>query len=446
MRKIAFIIMILLLVVNIGTVWAESDVHHEAKSLSVYSVIPFILMLLSIAVIPLKWEHWWEDNFHKLIISAVLGIPMGVFFFIFDYHELLHVLEEYIAFIIYVGSLFVISGGILLRGDVKVSPKVNTAIIAIGACLASFIGTPGASMLLIRPLLRINGNRKYVKHTVIFFIFLVSNIGGCLTPLGDPPLYLGYLEGVPFTWTFVLWKNWLFMVILVLIVFYFFDSYYFRKENKEELYKGAGRQKLQMVGLNNFLWLGGVMASVAFLPYFPLREIVMLLMVVISLKTTPKGFREENKFTYHPVIEVAFLFIGIFLTMIPALYILRTRGTELGVTEPWQFFWITGFLSSFLDNAPTYLTFFSLGQSLGGENLVALTGVAQDILIAISIGAVFMGANTYIGNGPNFMVKAISDEAGYKMPSFLGYMVWSFGILVPLFLIVTFVTFVWGIL
>ena len=412
-----------------------SDGHEFVPPVA--AVIPFILMLLSIAIIPLIKEHWWENNNNKLLVSLILGIPIGIYVIMHDYHEFLHVGEEYISFIIYVGSLFIIAGGIVLRGDIKVSPKVNTLIIAIGAVIASFIGTPGAAMLLIRPLLRINADRKNIKHTVIFFIFLVCNCGGCLTPLGDPPLFLGYLRGVPFSWTFRLWPEWLFVIAVTLIVYYLFDSYFYKKETGGVTPPPVDHPKpFRIVGLINFLWLAGVILSVAFLPIFPYREFVMLTMVGLSLKTTADSLREENQFSYHPVLEVAYLFIGIFVTMIPALILLRLRGGDFGMTEPWQFFWVTGTLSAFLDNAPTYLTFFSLAQGLDVAGpTVAETGVNEFILRGISLGAVFMGAMTYIGNGPNFMVKAIADESGIKMPSFLGYMLWSIPILIPIFIL-----------
>ena len=445
-RKI-IVMGVVLLFILVSPSFAEEEAHH-AVSLPLITIVPFIVMLLCIALIPLIKEHWWEDNWHKLIISCILGIPMGIYILFHDYIELLETMEEYLSFIIYVGSLFVVAGGIMIKGDIKVSPKVNTLFIGIGGLLASFIGTPGASMLLIRPVLRINSGRKYIMHTVIFFIFIVSNIGGCLTPLGDPPLFLGYLNGVPFSWTFILWPNWLFMTSILLLIYYVVDSYLLKREGLKQIEAGIKPEEpFKLEGLINFLWLLGIILSVAFLPIFPLRELVMLTMVALSLITSPKGLRKENKFTYNPIIEVAFLFFGIFLTMIPALIILKSRGGELGVTEPWHFFWITGMLSSFLDNAPTYLTFFNLAQGLNASgNLVANTGIPVEILIAISLGAVFMGANTYIGNGPNFMVKAISDEAGTKMPSFLGYMIWSFGILIPLFVFNTFLTFIWKLI
>ncbi|MFC1557569.1 sodium:proton antiporter [candidate division KSB1 bacterium] len=452
MRFGILLCLIVLMVLSASSAaYSQEEEHHEYEP-SAFLILPFILMLGSIAVIPLVREHWWENNWNKLIVAAVLGIPIGVFYVFVDLTALEHSMLEYFSFIVYVGSLFVISGGIVLRGDLKVSPSVNLAFLATGASLASFIGTPGASMLLIRPLLRINEGRRTIKHVVIFFIFSVSNIGGCLTPLGDPPLFLGYLRGVPFTWTFNLWPAWLMANILLLTGFYFMDRHLFKTDPHMELQRrtpGDKHTPLSLTGLINFLWLGGVVCSVAFLD-LGMRELAMVLVVVMSIITTPKGLREENRFTYHPVIEVAFLFIGIFLTMIPALQLLKAYGptlAEKGLTEPWMFFWFTGSLSAFLDNAPTYLTFFTLAQGLGAtENLVAATEVSYSMLEAISLGAVFMGAVTYIGNGPNFMVKAIADESGTKMPTFLGYMLWALVILIPLFILMTFMVFIFHIL
>ncbi len=345
-------------------------------------------------------------------------------------------MEEYVSFIILLASLYIISGGILLIGDIPSTPAINTLFLAIGSVLSSFIGTTGSAMLLIRPLLRINSERKYVSHTAIFFIFLVANIGGCLTPLGDPPLYMGYLLGVPFHWTFKLFPNWLFMVSLCLIIYFFMDKYYWKKEppiaiKKEKLII----RPLMIFGAKNFYILAGIILTVAFVPYFPYREAIMILLAIISLKITPKAYRRRNDFTYHPIIEVTVLFFGIFLTMIPALDILRARGAEFGITKSWHFFWLTGLLSSFLDNTPTYLTFISLAQGLNLKP--EIIGITEEILKAISMGAVFMGANTYIGNGPNFMIKAIAEERGIYMPSFLGYFLYSILILFPLFILYT---------
>jgi Na+/H+ antiporter NhaD/arsenite permease-like protein len=294
-------------------------------------------------------------------------------------------------------------------------------------------------MVLIRPLLQTNRERTRVTHTVVFFIFLVSNIGGLLTPLGDPPLFLGYLQGVPFAWTFRLWRHWLLAVGPLLVVYWVWDRVaYAREPTAAVRLDRATREPLRVQGAENGLWLAGVVLAVAFLRA-PWREAMMLVLAALSMWRTPRAVRAANGFTAHPMVEVAALFFGIFLTMIPALELLRLRGDELGVREPWQFFWATGVLSSFLDNAPTYLTFLALAQGLGLGG--AVVGVPHGILAAISVGAVFMGANTYIGNAPNFMVKAIAEEAKVRMPSFVGYMAYSGAILLPLFALVTWAFF-----
>jgi Na+/H+ antiporter NhaD/arsenite permease-like protein len=347
--------------------------------------------------------------------------------------------EEYVSFIILLAGLYVISGGILLRGDLQATPLVNTTFLALGSLLASFIGTTGASMLLIRPLLQTNHERAHVRHTVIFFIFLVSNIGGMLTPLGDPPLFLGYLQGVPFIWTFRLWPYWGLQVAMLLAVYFVWDTRQYTREAIAALQRDRSRlEPLRLRGTLNALWLGLVVLAVAFLRE-PWREATIVTLAAVSLWRTPRAIRRANGFTAYPIVEVAVLFFGIFLTMIPALELLRLRGGELGVREPWQFFWATGALSSFLDNAPTYLVFLALGQGLGLSREVV--DVPHAVLAAISVGAVSMGANSYIGNAPNFMVKSIAEEQGVKMPSFFGYLLYSGGILLPLFLIVTLVLF-----
>ena len=327
----------------------------------------------------------------------------------------------------------------LLQGDLVATPLTNTGFLAVGAVLASVVGTTGASMLLIRPLLQTNRERARVKHTVIFFIFIVSNIGGMLTPLGDPPLFLGYLQGVPFTWTFRLWLPWLLMVATLLLLYFVWDSRQYAQERPEAIRRDRARVvPLRVRGGLNALWLVGVVLAVVFLRE-PAREVVMLVLMAISLRWTPRDIRRANGFTTYPIVEVAVLFFGIFLTMIPALELLRARGHELGVRQPWQFFWATGALSSFLDNAPTYLAFLALGQSLGLP--ADVVGVPWTILAAISVGAVAMGANTYVGNAPNFMVRSIAEESGIKMPSFFGYMLYSGVVLLPLFAAVTFLFF-----
>src|SRR5262245_4928935 len=396
-------------------------------------------MLLAIAGFPLCLPRQWESNRTKLLASVGLGLPILVMYAFRSPQALLRMGEEYVSFLVLLAGLYVIAGGVLMRGDLVATPLTNAAFLGVGAVLASFVGTTGASMLLIRPLLQTNRERRLVKHTVIFFIFLVSNIGGMLTPLGDPPLFLGYLQGVPFGWTFRLWRPWLVMVGVLLAVYLVWDSAQYTRESLSALRRDRERtQPLRVSGALNIVWLAGVVLAVAFL-HEPMREVVIVVLAALSLWQTPRAIRRANGFTAAPMVEVAVLFFGIFLTMIPALELLRLRGNELGVREPWQFFWAAGALSSFLDNAPTYLTFLALAQGLGLPSEVA--GVSHVVLAAISVGAVAMGANTYIGNAPNFMVKAIAEEAGVKMPSFFGYMTYSAGVLIPLFVGVTFLFF-----
>ncbi|HKW95287.1 MAG TPA: sodium:proton antiporter [Methylomirabilota bacterium] len=400
-----------------------------------YTVLPFVAMLLAIAFCPLRVPHWWESNQNKLAVSAVLGAPVLVLYLTREPQALVHTGLDYLSFIILLTGLYVISGGVLLRGDLVAVPLVNTAFLALGALLASVVGTTGASMLLIRALLQTNRERTRVTHTVIFFIFVVSNIGGLLTPLGDPPLFLGYLQGVPFAWTFRLWLPWLVMVAALLVVYAVWDSIVYPREPRVARARDRAQvEPLRLRGTLNAVWLLGVVGAVAFL-HAPAREIVIIALAAVAWWTTPPDIRRANDFTAAPMVEVAVLFLGIFVTMIPALELLHTRGRELGVREPWQFFWATGALSSFLDNAPTYLTFLALAQGLGLPAQVV--GVPHVILAAISVGAVAMGANTYIGNAPNFMVKAVAEAAGVRMPSFLGYIAYSGGVLIPLFVLVT---------
>ena len=404
-----------------------------------YSVLPFVAMLLAIAIGPLWVPHWWESNRNKLIASALFGVPVLLFYALRHPDALTHTAVDYVSFIVLLTGLYVISGGILLRGDLVATPATNTGFLALGGLLASFVGTTGASMLLIRALLQTNRERTRVRHTLVFFIFIVSNVGGMLTPLGDPPLFLGYLAGVPFSWTFRLWPHWGFMIAVLLAVYFVYDSVQFTHEPVAAI----GRDRVQIEPLRvdgalNVVWLGGVLVAVAFL-HAPWREVAIVALAVAAFSTTPARIRRANALSAGPMVEVAVLFAGIFLTMIPALDLLRMRGAELGVREPWQFFWATGLLSSVLDNAPTYLTFLALGQSLHLPPEVV--GVPSSILVAISVGSVAMGANTYIGNAPNFMVKAIAEEAGVAMPSFFGYMAYSGAILLPLFVLVTLLFF-----
>jgi Na+/H+ antiporter NhaD/arsenite permease-like protein len=396
-------------------------------------------MLLAIAICPLAIPHWWERNRNKLVVSAVLGAPILVLYLLHRPAAIVVMGEEYVSFIILLGGLYVISGGILLRGDLEATPTTNTAFLGVGAVIASFIGTTGASMLLIRALLQTNRERRHVRHTVIFFIFVVSNIGGMLTPLGDPPLFLGYLQGVPFVWTFRLWPQWLFMTVVLLVTYFVWDTRVHARETPVALRRDRLQvEPLRVHGALNGLGLGLVVLAVAFL-HAPWRELAILIVAAVSMWLTPAPIRRANSFTSYPIVEVAVLFFGIFLTMIPALDVLRDRGGELGVRSPAQFFWAVGALSSFLDNAPTYLTFLALAQGLGLPHEVV--GVPHAILAAISVGAVAMGANTYIGNAPNFMVKAIADEAKVPMPSFFGYMVYSGVVLIPMFVVTTLLFF-----
>ena len=433
---------------------AASAAHPQLGDLfPVWSVLPFAAMLLSIAVLPLLAPGLWEHNRNKAILSFLLGAPVAIWTATLEPAAVLHAGSEYLAFILLLGALFVISGGIVVRGTLAGTPGLNTVLLAIGAVLASLIGTTGASMLLVRPLLRANSVRVRKAHVFIFFIFVVANGGGLLTPMGDPPLFLGFLRGVPFTWTLRLWREWIFANGILLILFYIIDSTIFRREDLErpgDLDRIAVEHEvpLGIAGKQNFLYLAGIVGVLLASGTLGLPALVqdagLLVMVALSWATTPKALRAENGFSWSPIVEVAALFAGIFATMIPALAILNARGAALGLQHPWQYFWASGALSSFLDNAPTYLTFASAASGAVGTNaenlgelLLSERGTA--LLAAVSLGSVLMGANTYIGNGPNFMVKAIAEQAGVKMPGFFGYMAWSGAILIPLFMAITWV-------
>ncbi len=442
-------------------------------------ILPFVALLLCIAILPLvhKTEKWWERNSSKLIVAlAMSGVTCLYYLFRENgFHappglpSLLTLLEhavllDYVPFIVLLLSLYTISGGIHLRGDIPAHPLTNVALLGIGSVLSNLIGTTGASMLLIRPLLNINKERHKVRHTVIFFIFLVSNIGGSLTPIGDPPLFLGYLRGVPFFWTLKLFPEWLFCTVILLFVYYLWDTFEYRRESREDLALDESiREPIAVDGKRNFYLLVGVVLAVVFLvpgqtlpgtawvvPAY-LREAVQLALAGLSLAITPRGARQANEFNFTAIGEVACLFIGIFIAMQVPVEFLKIRGASMGLSEAWQFFWATGMLSSFLDNAPTYVVYYSTAGALdfpaGVEVLSGLKDVANGtisaaLLKAISCGAVFMGAMTYIGNGPNFMVKSIAEQSGVKMPSFFGYMAYSLAVLFPLFLLVTWIFFV----
>ncbi|QVL31216.1 sodium:proton antiporter [Telmatocola sphagniphila] len=444
-----------------SVLWGAAEAHN--LDVAALAAAPFALILLCIAVLPLVAEHWWHSNRNKAIVSGLLALPVVIYLLAINeasggesVHRLLHELEEYASFIILLFSLYTISGGIVVFGDIEAKPRTNVALLALGAVLANFIGTTGASMILIRPLLRINSERDHKTHLPIFFIFLVSNTGGLLTPLGDPPLFLGFLKGVDFFWTLSLWPYWLLVNLAILAIFYVWDIVAYRKESRQAIRMDEAIQepiKLRGWGVNAPLLFGVLLAVILQSPVVgaklgaligvgdltlqkPFGEILMLILAGISLMGTPKGLRHQNDFSWVPIVEVAVLFIGIFITMVPALALLDKYGDRIQIDKGWQYLWLTGLLSSFLDNAPTYVTMGTLASN--GHDLGWLMTNKPNILSSISCGAVFMGALTYIGNGPNFMVKSIAEHSGYSMPSFLGYMAYSFGVLIPLFLVLTF--------
>ena len=477
----------------------ESSLGSE---LPLWSVIPFVGILLSIAIFPLVAPHFWHHHYGKVSAfwALLFAIPFLLAYQGHAFHEILHIyLKDYIPFIILLWALFTVAGGILVEGAPVGTPFANLILLIVGTFLASWIGTTGASMVLVRPLIRMNKYRKSKVHLVIFFIFLVSNIGGSLTPLGDPPLFLGFLHGVPFFWTFNIFSEMALLSGMLLGGFFLFDFLMFRKEGwhnkmhlksfgfevpegmdeldlKEKYELERNGQKTQVStavmkikGLHNIVFLLGVIGGVLFSGLVHLgkvdvlgihleiesivRDLFLILMGLLSLKTTDWKIREGNEFTWFPIVEVAKLFAGIFMTIIPALAMLKAGASgHLGfiieaVKEPWHYFWITGSLSSFLDNAPTYLTFLNtaLGQFFAGipesQAVASLISHQEIYLKAISTGAVFFGAMTYIGNAPNFMVKSIAEEQNIKMPSFFGYMIYSILILIPSFVLITWVFF-----
>ena len=442
----------------------------DGRALSAWYGLPFAGMLLSIALMPLLLPHFWHHHFGKVALgwSLAMGLPFALQFGAGAAGQaLVHtLLAEYLPFIVLLTALFTVSGGIYLRGNLHGSPALNTGLLALGAVLASLMGTTGASMLLIRPMIRANDNRRHTVHVFVFFIFIVSNVGGSLTPLGDPPLFLGFLKGVSFFWTAQhLWPETLFMLGALLAIFFVLDSYWYRREgvlpadptpdNTARFGHGGGVNVMLLgaiVGLvlMSGTWKPGLVWSVAGTPLELqnlLRDAALLAVTGLSLWLTPRSVRQDNQFSWGPMQEVAKLFIGIFVTMLPVLAMLKAgvdgpfaavaravTGAD-GQPLPWAYFWFSGVLSSFLDNAPTYLVFFNLA----GGDPATLMGPLAATLAAISAGSVFMGANSYIGNAPNFMVKAIVEDRGLRMPSFFGYMAWSCGILLPLFLLLTFI-------
>ena len=463
---------LLLCLVSIPAAFASEGGAHAVVSatLPAWSIIPFVGMLLSIAICPLVKPHWWEKNMLAVAIgwSLVFLIPFAVAYGMGEalFRLLESVLIDYVPFIVLLFGLFVVAGGIAVKGTLAGTPKINALLLLIGTVLASWVGTTGAAMLLIRPVIKANAWRQKKVHVIVFFIFLVANIGGCLTPLGDPPLFMGFQRGVPFTWTFHLLPILLFNMVILFLVFFFLDSHLYKKElaagRSPQDNQPSEKEPIRVEGAHNIVFIALIIAGVVangvlpkefalfangagipvydeiVFPYATVVEIILILLAAyLSLKTTKAETRQLNEFTYAPIAEVAKLFIGIFVTMIPALIFLKTHGAELGLSEPWQMFWATGALSSFLDNTPTYLVFLQTAGALGAtQGIVTSVGtVSQLMLEAISAGAVFMGANTYIGNAPNFMVKSIAEENKIKMPSFFGYMGWSCAILIPTFIL-----------
>lgn len=395
------------------------------------TVIPFALLLLAIAMLPLLAPIFWEHNRNKALVTGLLASPIIVWLLASAPGALAHSALEYASFLALLGALFVVAGGIHVGGDWLATPARNTSLLALGGVLANVLGTTGASMLLIRLVLRSNSQRENVRHLPFFFILIVSNCGGLLTPLGDPPLFLGYLRGVPFTWTLRLFPVWLFAMIWLLGLFYWLDRKAYLHETLVRLARDAREQvPVSVLGRRNVPLLLGIAAAVL-LPA-PVRELAMLALAGASLLLGPKAARVANQFSFAPILEVAILFAGIFATMIPALALLAAHGSAFGLSRPWHYFLVSGGLSSVLDNAPTYLTFLTALQGLDLANEVA--GVPHAFLAAISLGAVFMGANTYVGNGPNFMVKAIADQAGYRTASFARHAVWALLALSPIYL------------
>lgn len=405
-------------------------------------VLPFVLLLGSIAVLPLAQKHWWEKNFHLVSFGLALLVIVHYIFQLHNTESLVHTALEYFSFIALIGSLFVVSGGIHINVKGEATPFVNVMFLLIGAVLANVLGTTGASMVMVRPWLRMNKYRLTAFH-VVLFIFIVSNVGGALTPIGDPPLFLGYLKGVPFFWVISrVWPIWLLAVSILIALFFVIDTIDFRKAPVGVRKKETAHEEWKFIGMHNLAFLGMVIGAV-FVNNPPfLREAIMIAAAVLSYKTTPKPVHESNDFSFGPIKEVAILFVGIFATMIPALEWLEKYASQIGITSPGQFYWGSGALSSVLDNAPTYLNFlsaaiglfFSADTAAHEHPVLSLLITHPQYIKAISVGSVFFGAVTYIGNGPNFLVKSIADQSKVKTPHFFEYFFrYSLPILIPLF-------------
>lgn len=483
-RRLPWLLLTLFVVLLPGLALASGGGGHGpglGAQLPLWACIPFAGILLSIALFPLVAPHFWHHHYPKVAMgwAVLFGVPFLMVYRGQALDAILHIyVADYIPFIILLWALFTVSGGIVVRGSLKGSPLVNTGLLLIGTLIASWVGTTGAAMLLIRPMLRANSWRVHKTHLVVFFIFLVANVGGSLTPLGDPPLFLGFLHGVPFFWTMHLLPLYALVSVLLLVIFFVVDTRLYRREpaDARAALQAEESVPVSLAGLHNFGFLGLIIGfvlysgmadhgAVAFTEHLHvpfqniIRDVGLIGVGLAAYKMTGDGLRAENDFNWGPIAEVAYLFAGIFMTIIPALEILKAGShgdlawLVAGVDSDVRYFWVTGLLSSFLDNAPTYLTFFNTALgSLGApgtevEQVQVLISTTEGpltvrTLMAISAGAVFMGANTYIGNAPNFMVKAIAEESGVRMPSFFGYILrWSLPILVPCFVVVTFVFF-----
>lgn len=427
--------------------------EQHLANISAWAMAPFVMMLGAIAILPLFAEHFWEKNRNKFIVSLILSIPIIIYMIsqslgVEIYHTMVF---DYVPFIILLGSLFIITGGIYVDGDIEAKPFTIVKMLALGAILASVMGTTGASMLLIRPVLHTIKERKYKSHIVLFFIGIVANCGGLLTPLGDPPLFMMYLRGAPFSWFFNLAPEWLFANALIIVIFWIVDTYLWKKEPENVKLKDKSNiTPITIKGKINFVFMLGVVLAVAFVndstipalgadKFFGFaREAVIIVMALLSLKFTSKDLRESNSFSWGPIEEVAYLFFGIFVTMVPCLLYLKFNAQTLGVESPMAFYYSSGALSSFLDNTPTAVTFHSLALGLKAiPGALTVAGIPEVYMKAICTGAVFFGSMSYIGNGPNFMVKSIAESEGVKMPHFFEYMYkFSLIVLLPTFILV----------
>jgi Na+/H+ antiporter NhaD/arsenite permease-like protein len=459
------------------SVMAQGASGESGAVPSLWLCIPFAGLLLCIAVLPLVKGEWWEAHQPIVVLMWILlfTIPFAVIYGGGTALEtvLECIVDDYLTFIVLLFGLYCVAGNITLEGDLVGSPVINMAVLAVGTLLSSVIGTTGSSMLMVRPVIKMNSWRKRKAHIMVFFIFLISNIGGCLTPIGDPPLLMGFSRGVPFFWSLNIFPVLIFNMVILLFVFYHLDKRAYCKDIAEGLMPDISKPgaKITIQGLHNLIFLvmivvavvlSGILPDLSFcqdaqgnllgIPIFGevklglpaiIEIVIILLAAFLSFKTSKKEIRIKNHFTWGAIREVAVLFIGIFITMQPALMILKSMGASLGLDQPYQMFWVTGALSSFLDNTPTYLVFLTTAGVMGFTSGITTTlgVIPQKMLMAISCGAVFMGANTYIGNAPNFMVKSISDENGIRMPSFFRYLLWSVSVLVPVFLLDTLVFF-----